>query len=299
MATKKKLKVDLYSSLKKLDIIIRGLVTTRIMGSYRSLFKGKGLEFEDYRVYTPNDDASLIDWKATARSDEILIKEFKEERNVEVFFLIDASSSMVFGSTPKLKVEYTAEVVAALAYAILNAGDRVGFALFTDKIIKKVPAIGGERQFHILGKTLVDPDTYGGNFDFNEAIRFLLNYLKQTSVVIIVSDFIGLKNSDWVKNLKILSKKMDTIALMVRDPRDKTLLPETGQVVVADPYSKKELIIDTGLIAYKYEKEVKLQEKQIRDNFRQTEAELIELTTDKPFINPIIEMFKKREMRWR
>lgn len=299
MATKKRLKVDLYSSMKKLDIVIKGLVSTKVMGGYRSLFKGKGLEFEDYRVYTPGDDASLIDWKATARSDEILIKEFKEERNVEVFFLIDVSSSMIFGSTQKIKIEYVAELTAALAYAILNVGDRVGFALFTDKIVKKVPAMGGERQFYVLGKTLLNPDVYGGNFDFNEAVRFLLSYLKETSVVIIISDFIGLKNHDWVKNLRVLSKKVDTIALMVRDPRDRVIPSDVGQVVVSDPYSKKELIIDTSLIAYKYEKEVKLQEKQLRESFRKTEAELIELTTDKSFVHPIIELFKKREMRWR
>lgn len=299
MATKKRLKVDLYSSMKKLEIVIKGLVGTKMMGGYRSLFKGKGLEFEDYRVYTPGDDASLIDWKATARSDEILIKEFKEERNVEVFFLIDVSSSMIFGSTQKIKIEYVAELTAALAYAILNVGDRVGFALFTDKIVKRVPAMGGERQFYVLGKTLLDPDVYGGNFDFNEAVRFLLSYLKETSVVIIISDFIGLKNHDWVKNLRVLSKKIDTIALMVRDPRDRVIPSDVGQVVVSDPYSKKELIIDTSLVAYRYEKEVKLQEKQLRENFRKTEAELIEITTDKSFVRPIIELFKKREMRWR
>ena len=103
---KKFFKVDIVPALKRLEILSKGLTSSSAIGAYRSVFKGKGLEFSGYRQYSLEDDASLIDWKASARTDQILIKEYVEERNVDVFFLVDCSSSMLFGSSNKLKAEY-------------------------------------------------------------------------------------------------------------------------------------------------------------------------------------------------
>ena len=126
---KKELNLELSESIKRLKIFTNQIVNTSFVGGYKSVFKGHGMEFEDYREYTPNDDASTIDWKASVRSKQLLVREFVEERNLNVFFLIDASSSMVYGSTDKLKMEYAAEIVATLSYTILQAGDSISFAL--------------------------------------------------------------------------------------------------------------------------------------------------------------------------
>ena len=103
---KRELKIDLTKNIKKLEITTRRLVGAQLIGSYKSAFKGHGLEFANYKEYTQNDDASLIDWKASVRTGKLLIKEYEEERKLDVFFLIDVSSSMVFVSTDKLKNEY-------------------------------------------------------------------------------------------------------------------------------------------------------------------------------------------------
>ena len=198
---KKELKLDLSEGIKRLKILTSQIVNTSIVGGYKSVFKGHGLEFEDYRQYTPNDDASLIDWKASVRSKELFIREFVEERNLNVYFLIDVSSSMIYGSIDKLKMEYAGELAAALSYVVLNAGDSVGFALFNDKIVKNVPPITGFMQYHNLVSALVNPNYYGGKYDLDEALKFILAFLKQASIVIIISDFIGLKN-DWERYIK-------------------------------------------------------------------------------------------------
>ena len=129
---KKQLRIDPSIVVKRLKILTNNIVNSQLVGNYRSVFKGRGLEFEGYRHYTPDDDASSIDWKASVRSKEMLVKQLIDERNVSVFFLIDVSSSMVYSTTDKLKVEYMAELVATLSYVILSAGDSVGFALFID-----------------------------------------------------------------------------------------------------------------------------------------------------------------------
>ena len=198
---KRRLNVDLVQSIRKLDVVSRRITSGKVVGGYKSVFKGKGLDFDGYRVYDSSDDASLIDWKATVRSNQILIKTYIEERDVNVFFLVDVSNSMVFGSTPKLKNEYAVETISSISHAILKEGDNVGMILFSDKIVCKVYPGKGEEQFYILTKNLINPENYGGNFDFNSACKFLLSYLKQDSIVFVVSDFFGLKEG-WIKGQK-------------------------------------------------------------------------------------------------
>ena len=94
----KRLKIEVTPSLKRLDLITKGLVNTRFIGNYASAFKGRGLEFASYRVYTPNDDASLIDWTASSRARKLLVKEFVEERNLNIVFIVDVSSKMMLPS---------------------------------------------------------------------------------------------------------------------------------------------------------------------------------------------------------
>ncbi|MBS3150648.1 DUF58 domain-containing protein [Candidatus Woesearchaeota archaeon] len=295
---KRKLNVDIVPSIRRLEIVTKGLLKTKVSGNYRSVFKGRGLEFSEYRPYCSGDDASMIDWKATLRTNQILVRQYVEEKEVSVFFLIDCSDSMVFGSTVKLKNEYTVELVASLAYAILEAEDSVGMAMFNDKIVSKIYPAKGRSQFHVLEKALLNPDYYFGAYDFNNAAKFLLNFLKEDSVVIIVSDFVGLKDG-WVKFLEIVSHKFDTIAIMVRDPRDKVLPEDAGQVVIQDPYSKRSLLIEPELIREVYEAEMKKQENEIRNAFLRNRADFLSLTTDKGFTKPVLNLFMERSLRWR
>ncbi|MCK4520937.1 MAG: DUF58 domain-containing protein [Nanoarchaeota archaeon] len=293
-----KLKVDLTPTIKRLEIVTRNLVTTKFVGNYKSVFKGRGLEFESYREYTQSDDAELIDWKATVRANKTLIKEFVEERNINIFFLIDASASMVLGSIPKLKSEYAAELVASLSYAILSAGDSVGFALFADKVVKEIRCTNGMKQFYALSQTVVNPDLYGGTFDFGESLRFLSRYLKESTLVIIVSDFI-IPGNDWEEYLKMAARKFDIIGIMVRDPTDITLPRGIGQVVVSDPFSNQKMIIEPNVIGDDYEKEVRREINRIRGEFLKSNSDFLQLTTNKPFLNPLIKLFELRKTKWR
>jgi len=291
-----KYKIEL--NIRRLEIVTKNLVTTKFIGNYQSVFKGRGLEFANYREYTSQDGASLIDWKASLRSDKLLIKEFVEERELNVFFLVDISSSMVFTSTGQLKNVYTANLLASLTYAILHAGDKVGCALFNDKITNNVIPKTGEQQFYLITHPLIDPKTYGGNYDLSTAIKFLLKNVPKRSLVVIISDFIGLREG-WEKNLKFASSQFDLIGMMVRDPRDEKLPEESYQVIISDPYSGRKMVVDLKKMYKKYLEYVKQEEDKIRKAFKNANADFIKLVTDKPFIKEIVNLFNMRAKKWR
>lgn len=295
---KKFFKVDLVPALRRLEILSKGLTSSKLVGTYRSVFKGKGLEFKDYRDYTLEDDANLIDWKASARTNEILIKQYTEERDVDVFFVVDSSSRMLFGSTHKLKAEYVIELTASLSHAILEAGDNVGLALYSDKEKADILPSRGKTQFYILSKLLLNPEFYNGNFDLKNAVKFIFNYLKKTAVVIIISDFLGWKD-EWRESLELLTTKFDVICIMVRDPRDRILPEDVGEIVVQDPNTGKTLLVEPGLIKHAYEYDVREQENKIRKSFFKSNIDFTEISTDKSFVKPIINLFLKRALKWK
>ncbi len=285
--------------IKKLNILTKQLVSTPFIGHYKSVFKGRGLEFDGYREYTYTDDSRLIDWKASMRTNQLLIKEFIEERNLNVFFLIDSSSSMVFGSTEKLKNEYSGEVAASLAYVIQKVGDSIGFALFNNKIQSFTPPYLGEKQFYLLLNKLTEKKFYGGGYNFIKASKFILANLRKGDLVIILSDFIGLKG-EWKKYITMLAKKFELIGIMIRDPRDDTL-PDDGsyQVVISDPFSDKTTIIQPKKIKNEYERYAKRQKEAIKKIFLKNNSDFLELNTSKEFLTSLIKLFKRREKRLR
>ena len=176
---------------------------------------------------------------------------------------------------------------------MLQAGDSIGFALFNDKIVKKFKPGHGKNQFYVISKSLVNPNFYGYGFDFGEALKFLIGFLRERTVVLVVSDFVGLKG-EWQKYLKICAKKFDMISVMVRDPRDKTLPDEKRQVIIQDPYSSRQLVVVPSEIKQEYESYVLQQEREIKEQFQKAGCAVIYLSTDKPFAPPIIDFFRRR-----
>jgi len=295
---RKELEIDVKPLIRKLEAAIRKLTEGRIMSRYRRVFKGKGLEFEDFRVYKEDDDSGRIDWKASMRSSKLLIREYKEERDLDIYFLVDVSSSMVFGSTKKLKNEYAAELVAVLSYFILNSRDNVGLFMFNGEVVKKIFPANKRDQYYLILKNLVDAKLYGGGCNLTNAIELITNSTKKKSVVIIVSDFLGLKDDSWIESIKIASVKFDLIGFMIRDPRDEKLPRNVGKVIISDPFSNKEVLIDPDEIGDEYESYTKQQRENVKKIFTRFGADLIEMHTDEDFIKPLLMFLKGRERKF-
>jgi len=290
----RKLNADLLPRIHKAEVYAKQSVLSDVIeGNWTTAFKGHGIEFTGYRGYQYGDDASLIDWKASLRSKSLLVKEYEEEKSVNVYFLMDVSNSMLFTSQQKLKAEIAAEIVSSLSYAILRSGDGVGMSMITDKLVTKVPINMGRKIHYFITQDLSNVNNYGGNFDFDAVMKHLFSFLKQRAVIIIVSDFIGL-NADWYKYLRIASQKYQVIGIMVRDPRDYELPKNTGQYLLEDPYTNEKLYVDVNQYAAAYKKYVAEEELGIAKHFKATKSDFIKITIDKEFFNPLVKFFKRR-----
>ncbi|RME55446.1 DUF58 domain-containing protein [Candidatus Woesearchaeota archaeon] len=299
MAEKRKVNIQVTPIVKKIEALTKRLVQTKVLGEYISVFKGAGLEFDGFKHYTPDMDASQIDWKASVRAKELLVQKYREVRELEVYFLLDVSNSMIFGSTEKLKNEFAGEFLLAMTYTILTAGDSVGIILFSDHIVHKINASKGTTQFYRIARFLTDPTIYGGGYDLVGAADFTLGFVKKkNSVVILLTDFLGLnKTTLWQKKLKLMAAKFDFVSVIIKDPRDIYLPEGIGEVMVEDPYTGDRLMIDSDLLRERYLSYTKKQDKEFIQFFEQNNIDYMQLMTDKDYIQSMFEFFNVRKSK--
>lgn len=294
------LKLDLKPKLQRFSMIshrgIQGTFTgagaqARGTGEKKPmLYRGKGLEFEKFREFTSDDDASLIDWKATLRAKKMLVKVYEEEQNKTIMFFLDVSNSMCYSSFGKIKAEYAAEVVLNLSFAISDSGDNMGLIMFTNKLNVVVPPNAGIRQHYHMLNNLKIPSHYGGMYNFSKAFKQLVGYLKTKALIVIVSDFIGL-DDDWARSIKTASGNFEIIGIAIRDPADDYLPGRVGQVVISDPFSTKQLLIDPDQLKDRYDAYNKEHLGQIKEVFRKIQSDLLVLHTNKNFEDPVKKFF--------
>ncbi len=295
----KEFKAKLVPEIKELNLFLRkNLLSTSLAGELISSLKGKGIEFEDYRDYCVEDDASRIDWRASKRAQRLLVREYKLEVNFKVFFLIDTSESMLFASTSKLKCEYAAQVACSLFYGILQTGNSIGFGLFNEKINKLSMPLMGKKQFHTFTKEISNPKNYGGKKDAGKAIQQTLKLIDTKSLIFFISDFI-FPDDSWIEFLKIMATKNEVIGIMIRDPRDLSLPKDAGQLVLEDPFSENKIYVDSKQYMPLYEEYNEKQLRLIRSIFTSYKSNLLELKTNVPYLDPMLEFFKTRGARWR
>lgn len=265
----------------------------RMAGERRSqLFRGKGLEFDRFREFSPDDDATMIDWKASLRANKTLVKAYSEEQNKDIVIFLDVSSTMTYASIKKLKAEYAAELAATLIFNIVEAGDNAGLVMFTDKTTGVLPPMSGASQYHKALKMLENPKLYEGKMDLAKSLGFLNSIVRREAIIILISDFIGLK-SDWKKGLETLSTRMELIGIMIRDPIDDRIPIERGQIVISDPFSPDEQLVDPRRVAEEYERINRQFIGEVSHFFKKMKSDLLILHTDENFVKPIRNFFMR------
>lgn len=291
----KELRVDLNPHLQKAEVFGRRTVLSKtISGNWVTEMKGRGIEFAGYRSYAYGDDASLIDWRASLRAKETLVREFEEYKSFSVFILLDVSNSMLFSSTEKLKAEYAAEMAFSLAEGILRNGNAVGLGMFTDKLeVSMYPEIG-KGVLDRISKELQNPERYGGGFDIKKVLRQTVSFLRSNAILLIISDFIGLEDG-WERYIRMMAGKFELIGLMVRDPRDHALPRNTGQYLLKDPYSPESLYVDVNDVTKEFSEAAEKEEKRIRAVFEQVRGGLALISTDKDYADPIMRFLRRRQ----
>ena len=288
---------EILKKVRQIEIRTKNVVNDFFGGDYHSNFKGRGMTFSEVREYVPGDDVRSIDWNVTARTGKPHIKIFEEERELSVLILIDVSSSGVFGSKKDLKIDLGVEIAAMLSFSAIKNNDKVGLALFSDKIEKYIPPKKGKKHVLRLITDIVNHDFENSNkrTSIKTAIDFANKISKRKRVIFLISDFI---DDNFWNELKFLNFKHDVVGLQIYDSYERNF-PNVGLINIHDSETGENTWIDTT-------------SKKNRDKFQKNSDEkldkfsmkcknigfdLLQINTDDDYIKFLMQFFRSRAKR--
>jgi uncharacterized protein (DUF58 family) len=293
----KMLPKEIIRKVRRIEIRTKRLVNDVFSGEYHSIFKGRGMEFEEVREYQPGDDIRIIDWNVTARYGFPFVKKFTEERELTVMLLVDASSSGEFGTAQRMKGEIAAELCSVLAFSAIKNNDKVGMIIFTDEIEKYIPPKKGSSHVLRLIREVLYFKPEHQRTDINCALEFLGRIIKRRCVVFLVSDFL---NTGFKKMLSIANKRHDVIAIKIVDPREMEL-PDVGFIELEDTETGEEILIDTNdpEVRKSFHHYALGEQTNLDTSFRSIDLDNIQILTDRSYVEPLMAFFKARAKKFR
>ena len=281
--------------IRAVEIKARILADEALLGTYRSVFRGSGLEFEEVREYEPGDDIRSIDWNVTARMSAPYIKKFREDRELNIFLAVDTSASSWFGSVAQSKRDLGAEVAALLALTAMENNDRVGLLRFASGMQEWLPSRRGRDHLLRVIRELLFAEPRRARTELSAAARFLTNITKKRSVVFLITDFIDVALED---SLRLLARKHDVIAVVLNDPREHEL-PDVGVVALEDAETGRTAYVNTSDKALRaaYAEAAMRRRIERRRGLGRFKIDTLELSTDKPFVPALMAFFNARTKR--
>ena len=286
---------EMLKKIRRIDIRTSQMVNDVLGGQYESVFKGQGMEFEEVREYQPGDEVRSIDWNVTARMGRPFLKKYVEERELTIMLLLDASASSTFGSIKQRKDELSAELCAVLAFSAIKNNDKVGLIIFTDRIEKHVPPKKGRRHVLRVISEALSFEPEGRRTDIAVALEYLNRVTIRRTVTFLISDFMA---TDYESSLRIANRRHDIIALTITDPRELEL-PDVGILDLEDAETGEKIRIDTKVrrVREAYQR-LALDRMQAKSRIlRSANVDTIDVSTDKPYIEPLLKFFRMRERR--
>ncbi len=284
---------ELLKEVGRIEIRTRQLVDSLYAGSYKSVFKGHGMEFAGIRQYYRGDDFRSIDWKVSARSGDLHIREHTEERELQIIIALDLSGSMAFGSGSKEKRESAVEFAAVMSLAAERNNDRTGICLFTDRVEKFVPPAKGKSHVLRLIRDLSFFIPEHKKTNLSAPLDFINSTLNRRSVIFLVSD--GIDIGPVERQLKVTAAKHDLIMVNVRDPREQ-FIPDVGMIEVEDPETGQEVILDTSnkKVVNSILNEQRIKDEQLEKTCRNMGVDLIRLVAGQSVAQPVVKLFAQR-----
>jgi uncharacterized protein (DUF58 family) len=286
---------DLIRKVRKIEIKTRGLSSHIFSGEYHSAFKGRGMAFSEVREYIPGDDIRSIDWNVTARFNHPYVKIFEEERELTVMLLVDVSASGDFGTHKQFKKDLITELCAVLSFSAIQNNDKIGVILFSDRIEKFIPPKKGKSHILRIIRELLNLEPAGSGTDIGLALRYFTNMVKKRSIAFLISDFMA---SGYSEALKVTAKKHDLVALRIIDKAESTL-PDMGLVRLQDAETGARKWADTSSYRTRELYRMNWEQKQARldELFARSGIDNVALATDTNYVQPLINLFKRREKR--
>ncbi|MBC7385933.1 MAG: DUF58 domain-containing protein [Cryobacterium sp.] len=283
---------ELRKKVKLIEITTKRVIDDVMSGSYRSHFKGQGMQFAEHRVYVAGDDVRHIDWKVSARTKEPLVKKFEEERELNVLFVVDFSASGTFGSKSSTKGEASAEIAALLATAAERIGDKTGLILFAGQVEKRVPPKRGKSHLLRIVRDILGtvPKTKGTNL--TGALEIAARIMKHQGIVFVISDFMA---ENYETALKRLARKNEVVAVRVRDGHEWTL-PNVGAIAIVDPETGEEGVLDPRSQKFKawFEKMRRGNDERFKQACRGAGIEVLPVDTREDHVQAVVRFFQAR-----
>lgn len=300
---------DMLRKVRQIEIRTNRHVSDALAGAYRSVFKGRGIDFEESREYMPGDEIRSIDWNVTARTNKAHVKKYREDRELTLMLAVDLSASGNFGSAEQSKRELAAELASALAFSASRNNDKVGLALFTDKLELVIPPRKGRKHILRVVREILFFRPQNTGTDIPSALDEINRLLKRRAIVVCISDFLqgpdgrlpnsGEKHSDAVfKALDITNRRHDLVCFGLVDPRELEM-PDIGVVTLEDGETGEIVDLDTSNPAVRkaYAEENASRLANFRRALLGSKIDLLEVPTNKPYIGALKKFFDRRGAR--
>jgi len=314
---------DIIQRVREIQVRTGRPVADVLAGEYISVFKGRGVEFDEVRPYVPGDDIRTIDWKVTARTGEPYVKRYIEERQLTLMLMADVSRSQNFGSGARSKREAAAELCALLAFSAIRNDDKVGLTLFHGGIEQYIPARKGQKHaLRVVREVLahgLDSKAEGAaesrsrwlprfsswrrprgpsdSTDIGHAMKFLLSVMVRKTICFVVSDFF---DEGYEQALRAANRKHDVIAVLVTDPREFEI-PPIGLVALRDAESGRTRLYDTGSSAFRRQVQSAAEQRlgDLERRLGRSGIDFIHIDASESVVDPLVRFFRMRERRTR
>ena len=288
----------MLQKVRAIELKTRKETSNSLTGSYHSVFKGQGVNFEEIRAYIPGDEIRFIDWNSSAKLGQPFVKIFREERELTLLLAIDVSGSTACGTTDQSKREFATEIAGILAFSALKNNDKVGLILFSDHVEKYIPPQKGRKQLLRLIREALFFKPQSNVTNLNACLEQIGQMVKKKAIVCLISDFIH-SNEDvpakTIKNLARLSHHHDLICFRIEDPRESTL-PDVGFIALEDAETHETFYLDTHSESVR--KDFSEKRNQVRSEFQnlcqKQGIECLNLLNGQPYITALEKLFKYR-----
>ncbi len=293
--TTDKTPAEILKKIRALEIKTKGLVQTAFAGDYHSVFKGRGMNFDEVREYQPGDEIRAIDWNVTARLGSAFVKKFTEERELTVMLVVDVSASGDFGSVAQSKRELAAEVACLLAFSAIRNNDKVGLILFTDRVELFIPPKKGRAHTLRLIREILFFYPQGRRTDAALALDYLNKIVTRRAVVFFLSDF---QTSDFSRELAVSGRRHDFIAIHIQDQREEAL-PNVGIITLEDAETGEQIEINTAdrTTRARFTELAAQQRAELNRTLRRNNIDAVSLRTGNDYLPALRAFFKQRERR--
>ena len=288
---------EILKRVQRIQIVANRTVNDLFAGQYKSVFRGRGMEFDEVREYQPGDDVRTIDWNVTARQGTPFIKVFCEERELTVMFLVDVSASGAFGSGSRSKLDMVVEVAALLMFSALKNNDKAGLITFCDEVIQYFPPRKGKANVLHLIRELVAVEPIRRETNLEEALEFLNRVQKRRAVTFLISDFLA---PDAKHAMAVSNKRHDLVAITVTDPREH-VLPDVGFISLVDAETGQVVEVDTRHPGVRdlFETRSVQRGERLSGELKKLGVDELPIRTDEEYLTSLRRFFHMREKRFR